>query len=117
MKVTLNIDSDEELRSHIKEAIRGQVISLAREDAMLAIKDEFTKKVKAFSDGQFKELFNNAMHAVVKDVLQKEHKVSSWNNEFILPYVVNVLTTVLERVDWDKLVNELAVDKIKNLVK
>ena len=45
MKVTLNINEDAELRAHIKEAIRGQVISIAREEVVKLLGDILAQKV------------------------------------------------------------------------
>lgn len=47
MKVTLNIQDDQELRASIKDAIRGQVLSIVREELTQTIKDEFKRKLIA----------------------------------------------------------------------
>lgn len=45
MKVRLNIEEDSELRAAIKEAIKGQVVSIAREEVVKILADILAQKV------------------------------------------------------------------------
>jgi FKBP-type peptidyl-prolyl cis-trans isomerase (trigger factor) len=44
MKVSLNIENDKELRDYIKDLIKGQVISIARQEIRGIIKEVFSEK-------------------------------------------------------------------------
>ncbi len=45
MKVVLNINEDAELRAHIKEAIKGQVVSIARDEVIKILGDILAQRV------------------------------------------------------------------------
>jgi FKBP-type peptidyl-prolyl cis-trans isomerase (trigger factor) len=47
MKVTLNISEDAELRAHIKDAIKGQVASIMREEIRGVLQEVLTGKISA----------------------------------------------------------------------
>ena len=48
MQVTLNIENDEQLRSYIKDLIKGQVLSIVREELKEMIQTELERKIKGF---------------------------------------------------------------------
>jgi len=45
MTVSLNIQNDEELRAYIKDLVKGQVLSIAREEIVNIINDVVLKKI------------------------------------------------------------------------
>ncbi len=58
MKITLNIGEDAELRAFIKEAIKGQVMSIAREEFVNIFKEELTRKIKGTDSPHF-QIYQN----------------------------------------------------------
>lgn len=47
LRVSLDINEDKELRDYVKDLIRGQVQSIAREEVRQLILDAFTAKINA----------------------------------------------------------------------
>ncbi len=45
MKISINIQEDAELRAHIKDMIKGQVLSVARQEIRAIIKEVFAASV------------------------------------------------------------------------
>lgn len=116
MKVTLNIENDVELRTYIKDAIKGQVLNIVREEFLEIVKEELERKIKGTSDYAFKNMQQNAMTKAIIDILYKEHNVDKWNYTFIEPYIDKKLDDVLKNKDWSLLVNNLAREKVKKLI-
>jgi hypothetical protein len=118
MHITLNISSDAELRAAVKDMIKGQVTSLIREELTSLMLEEITRKIKGMETHRFDRWLQDAMTAAVKEILQREHKVAEWGTDFIKPYVMQRLNSVLlDSKDWNKLVDEMAKEKIKALMK
>jgi len=116
MKVTLNIENDVELRAYIKDVIKGQVLSIVREEFLEIVKEEITKKIKGSHESQFQKLFESSFVKAIQNILYKEHKVSTWNHEFIKPYVEKNIDRSLKTKDWDKLVDDLVREKVRKLI-
>ena len=116
MKVTLNIENDVELRVYIKDAIKGQVLNIVREEFLQIVKEELERKIKGTSDYAFKNMQQEAMTQATKDILYKEHSVYNWDSSFIKPYVDKKLDEVLKNTNWKLLVDNLAKEKVKKLI-
>ena len=117
MKVTLNIENDAELRAYIKDAIKGQVLNIVREEFIEIVKEELERKIKGTSDYAFKNMQQEAMTKATTSILMTEHKVFSWNTDFIEPYINKRLDEVLKNKDWKLLVDNLAKEKGLLIVK
>lgn len=116
MKVTLNIENDKELRAYIKDCIKGQVLSITREEINELIKEEVQRKLKGLNQYTLDRYIKEGFTQATANILRKEHDVQNWNTSFIEPYVENKLDAVLKNKDWDRLVNDLANQKIKKLI-
>lgn len=116
MKVTLNIDNDKELRAYIKEQIKNQVLNIAREEFKEILKTELERKMKGLDKAYFERLIKDCMKEVIRDILYKEHNVSNWSVDFVRPSVNERLNEVLDKVDWKKMVDTLAKEKLRSLV-
>lgn len=116
MKVTLNIENDVELRAYIKDCIKGQVLSIVREEFLEIVKEELEKKIKGTSEYQFKTMQQEAMNRATSDILRTEHNVASWNQSFIEPYINKKMDEVLKHKNWELLVDTLAKEKVKKLI-
>jgi hypothetical protein len=116
MKVTLNIENDVELRAYIKDAIKGQVLNIVREEFLEIVKEELERKIKGTSDYAFKNMQQEAMTQAINNILYKEHNVYTWNHSFIEPYINKKLDESLKNKNWTLLVDNLAKEKVKKLI-
>jgi len=117
MKVTLNIENDAELRAYIKDCINGQVLAIVREDFRDVVRTEIERKLKATGAQSFDYMYKDATKSVIQDILYREHNVSTWGDTFIKTYVNLRLDSVLQNKDWSVLVDNLAKEKVKSLIK
>lgn len=114
MKVELNIENDKELRSYIKDCIRGQVLSIVREEFLEIVRNELERKMK--EKGQnFDYLLKIALREAVIHKLA-DNGISYWSTEFIKPYVDSKLDEVMKDVNWERLINEGAKRMINKLL-
>lgn len=116
MKVTLNIENDSELRTHIKECIKGQVLSIVREEFLEIIKNELERKIKGTNDYNWNALLKSAFKEAINDILYKEHSVGSWNIDFIKPFVESKVSEAIKGKDWKQMIDSLAKEKVKALI-
>lgn len=116
MNVTLNITNDAELRAYVKECIKGQVLSIVRDEFMLMVIEELQRKIKGTSLPNFEAMTKTALREAVTHVLYKEHKVGEWNNEFIKPFVEQQVNKAIAGKDWKAMVDALAKEKVRSLI-
>lgn len=116
MKVTLNIENDDELRAYIKDCIKGQVLSIVREEFKQIVQDEIERKIKGSDMRNFERMQLNATTEAIRSILSKEHSISRYNNNFIKPFIEEELKTALRNTNWNKIVEELAKEKIRLLI-
>jgi hypothetical protein len=120
MKVTLNIENDAELRAYIKDTIKGQVLSIVREEFLEIVKEELERKLKGTDRQSFTNMTRDCMKQAISDILYKEHSVGGWNKDFIAPIVSEIVKGYIKNKDdkdWDKMVDDLAKEKVKSLLK
>ena len=67
MKVELSIKDDSELRTHIKDVIKGQFVSIAREEITDIVKAVFLQKYRTLS-----ESFEDLIKETIKEHIRKE---------------------------------------------
>ena len=73
MKVELSIKDDRELKQHIKDVIKGEVVSIARGEIREIIKDVFTEKY-----GEIKDLAKDPEKIIreeIKEFIRKDINV------------------------------------------
>lgn len=116
MKVTLNIQDDAELRLAVKNAIKGQVLSIVREELQNIISEELQRKIKGLNESNFNQMVSSALVKASADILYTKFNVSTWNNDFIRPFVEAKIEESLTRQNWTKLVDDLAKEKIRKLI-
>jgi len=75
MKVTLNIENDQELRSHVKELISGQIKSIAREEVREMVKELLSKKIQDSNLPNAEYIFRDEIIKTVNNSIGK----SGWN--------------------------------------
>ena len=90
MKVVLNIQDDAELRAHIKDAIKGQIRSVAREEIIAILKEILVSKVPEANP----------------DTLLKEH-------------IIKTVKTQLDNGSWNKpsYIQSVAREEVQKIVK
>jgi len=115
MTVTLNIENDAELRAYIKDCIKGQVLSIVREDFLEIIKEEIQRKIKGGNEQWFDFMLKGSLKMAVKELLMTEHSVATWNIDHIKPITEEYLKQIFKDRDWKKIVNDLAFQKIRKL--
>jgi len=114
MKVTLNIENDEELRLHVKDLIKGQALKIVREELLEIIKAELDRKIKGQDVDYFNSMFKNQMKEAVKEILYKEHNIGSWSTAFVKPLIENSVAVTLGQ-NFDNIVMSAVKEKIKQL--
>lgn len=121
MNVSLSIENDAELRNYIKECIKGQVLSIVRDEYIEVVKAEISRKVAAISTSNFDYLQKNAFEAAAKEIILNKNGITDWSNDFINPLAIDVLTKRIEKavegIDWQKTVDSLAKEKVQSLIK
>jgi len=117
MKVTLNIENDAELRSYIKDCIKGQVLAIAREEFTAMVKEELERKLKGVDKFNFERMLRESMKDAVKSILYTEHKVKDWDSDYLKPYVEEIVNKSMKDRDWGKLVDDAAKRLINSLIK
>lgn len=120
MNVTLNIKDDAELRNYIKECIKGQVLSIVREEFIEVVKAEITRKIGTIGNRDFDYLQKEAFEAAAKQIVLKNNGISDWSNDFIRPLLTEVLNKrineAVKNTNWKSLVDTLAKEKVKALI-
>jgi hypothetical protein len=117
MKVTLNIENDAELRSYIKDLVKGQVMSIVRDEFTEMVKEELERKLKGTDKYRFESMLKEAMKDSIQSIMYKEHNVSRWRIEYIKPYVEESIKSLVKDTNWDKLVDEAAKKLVAGLLK
>lgn len=120
MKVTLNVENDKELRDYIKECINQQVLSIVRDEFLEIVKSEILRKIKSIGNRDFDYLQKTAFESAAKKIILPESGIFDWNDEFIKPLASIIVTDRIEKavkgVDWKKIVDTLAKEKLKSLI-
>lgn len=116
MTVTLNIENDIELRAYIKDAIKGQVLNIVREEFIQIVKDELERKVKGKSEDYFNRMLDSAAQRAISDILYKENGVNRYNDNFIKPVVEAKVNECIANKDWSRLIDDMAKQKVKALI-
>jgi hypothetical protein len=117
MNVKLNIEEDKELRDYIKNCIKGQVLSITREDFVNIVTEEIERRIKGTEKRNFDYMLQQSMTQAINNILYKEHGVSAWGEGFINPIIEKYVTKAIQGKDWNKMVDELAKQKVKALIK
>ena len=116
MKVTFNVENDAELRAAVKDLIKGQVLSIVREEFVEIIKEELERKLKGTERYVFETYLRDSMKSAITSILQKEHKVGNWNSDYITPIVSQIVNKSIEGKNWDLMVDQLAKEKVRSLL-
>lgn len=116
MNVTLNIENDAELRAYIKECIKGQVLSIVRDEFVSMVQTELERKIKSTDKYNFNRMQKEAFKEAVTAILYKEHNVGTWSSDFIKPFVEAKVKEAIANKDWKQMVDVLAKEKVKSLI-
>ena len=117
MDIKLEIHNDKELRAYVKDLIKGQVLSLGREEFLDIVRAEIERKLKGTDQAYFAHMLRGCMTEAITDILRKDHKVVSWNTEFVNPIVEKVVSEILEkRVNIKQMVDIGVKQKLTKLL-
>lgn len=116
MKVTLNIENDDELRAYIKDCIKGQVLSIVHDEFKEMVLNEIERKIKGSDLRNFERMQHNATTEAITRILHKNHSVGNYNKDFIKPFIDSRLDNVLKNFDINKIVDDLAKEKLRKLI-
>jgi len=110
MTVTLNIQDDHELRAYCKDLVKGQIDSLTRDEMRKHISEEFDRKVKNLSEGNFNAIVKDAFKQAIKQILM-DKKV--FNHEYngqqqIREIIKDIVDEYIEREGRENLVLRIA---------
>jgi imidazoleglycerol phosphate dehydratase HisB len=116
MTVTLNISNDAELRAYIKDCIKGQILSLVREEYLEVIKVELIRKLNIQDNRTFQRMTEIALKESLSDILRKDHNVTRYGDAFIKPIIEKLVNEAVSNRDWNKMVDDLAKQKVRQLI-
>lgn len=114
MKVELSIHDDAEMRKYIKDLIKGQIISITREELRLLAQEGLTEVLKATP---LAPLLKENMSKAIEEILRKDFDVSEWKEKFVEPIVERRLETLTSRINWENKVTQVISAKIEGLIK
>tara|TARA_R110000868_G_scaffold156695_2_gene383713 strand:- start:4254 stop:4607 length:354 start_codon:yes stop_codon:yes gene_type:complete len=117
MKVELKIENDADLRTYIKDCIKGQVLTIVREEFLEIVRNELERKLKATDNYAFNNMFRDCLKQTCGEILYKECGVGTWNTSFVKPFLNEFIGKAIQGKDWSKLVDDLAKEKVKALIK
>jgi len=80
MKLNINLEEDKELRAYIKDIIKGQVLSVVREDIFNIAKQAFESRVKNQGLLSVEAIFKDK----IKDIVERELKSSVWDGAGVI---------------------------------
>lgn len=116
MNVTLNIQNDAELRAFIKDAIKGQILAIVREEFVQIVKEEIERKLKGSDKYAFERMQKEATTEAVKSILYKEHQIKSWNADYVKPIIESIVNQSIKGIDWKTMIDTLAKEKVRSLI-
>jgi len=93
MVLTLKIENDQELRSHVKDLISGQVKSIIREEIKGILSDTIHKKVKDTEVPNIEFLIKSEIDKMIR----QELNVNSWGTNFIKQEASKVINELVRK--------------------
>jgi Glu-tRNA(Gln) amidotransferase subunit E-like FAD-binding protein len=117
MKVSFNIENDEEFRQHIKDAINGQIRSIARQEIAKTVTDEVARVLpKTVSNWDFDNRFYEILNKAIDKMVTTHAASIGFNTEFISEVVNKKVEAALSGKDWNAIVDNIAKEKIKAMI-
>jgi len=96
MTISLNLSNDAELRAYVKDLIKGQVLSIVREEIKTTLKELIDKKAADYSEKTIDSLFKDTIKNAVNDEIKK----AGWNEANFI------------KKETRKVINELVVEAL-----
>lgn len=116
MNLTVNIESDDQLRKAVKDMIKGQVMSFVREDFHEMVKEELERKLKTTGENMWKNMMKEAMEKSMRNILYKEFDIGRWSRDWVQPIVERIVNESVSKVDWEFKVDKMADEKIRKML-
>ncbi len=116
MKITLDINDDIELRSHVKSLVRTQLLAIAREEYITIIQEELVRKVKNISDQDFKNIIREIFQGIARQVFFEREKAREWDYSWVKPHIEDIINKLVVKQDWEHTVKAVLASKISNLL-
>ena len=95
MKVELSIKDDKELRDYIKDMIRGQVLSIVREETRVVLNGEVAKHINGSGPFIVKAI-NDTINNIVRKAMGEKWNVAEQIRREIRAVVNDVLRDVIK---------------------
>lgn len=114
MLIKVNLEEDAELRSAIKDMVRGQIKSVIREDLDAMIKDELERKLKARTGINFDYLVKAAVDQNVKGIVMND--IYPAYREIMTKRLDVAITEAIEKKDWSTVITAKVSEKIGRIV-
>jgi hypothetical protein len=117
-KVTVNMENDAELRAYIKDLIKGQVLSVTREEILNIVKEETERKMKGMNSYNFEFMIKQAFKEAAAEHFRKEKQnVKEYGEDYAKRLITESVDTAMKGKDWNKLVDDAAQKFLKSLIK
>lgn len=97
MKVEISIKDDTELRNHIKEVIKGEVVSIARGEIRSIIKEVFGEKYGASLPEPEKILREEMSRIINKDINVDRYGNSNYVRDVAKAEAIKIVREVFEK--------------------
>lgn len=97
MKVELSIADDRELRDHIKDVIKGQVLSIARGEIRDIIAQAVDEKAIPKDPDDIRQIIVQAIKDLVKQELGARRYGKSWIREEAREQIAEFIKSIAER--------------------
>jgi len=116
MIVKLDIKEDKELRNYIKDMIKGQVLSLTREEFLTIIRNELNSKIKGLDSTRFESLLSESMTKAIKEILSDVEFHGALNRQQVTAYVEKGIAERLDKARFDSIIHNLVEQSLKTRV-
>ena len=114
MKIKIDINEDEELRTYIKGLIKQQVKAIARKEFTDMIGEALVNITKP---DNVKRLFMSRLDNISTEILRKEIDFNHYSDEFIKPHMTKIINKRINNKEFDNRLNRLSEQMIKNKLK
>ena len=126
MKVELSIKDDKELRAHIKDAIKGVITSIVRDEIQREVILAMTEKVK----GHNEQWLHDAVQREIRSIIIRMFRANYMSTDELMPIVKEVVADIVKQRQLpqieaafekhkftkqylDKIVKEVVKDKLE----
>lgn len=112
MRVYLELKEDEDFRNYVKDLIKSQAKSIAREAIADEIKNAIINKTKSMTDG---DSFHRLLRNTIRSILLDDWHVREIFIKILKEELENILPNYLERIDVEFKAAQIAKKAIRTM--